>query len=58
MDDIELHRCDRCPARAQARITLIPTMGVLHACGHHARAWADEIQGEYEIAYAMETVGA
>lgn len=58
MQAIELHRCDRCPARAQARITLIPTMGVLHACGYHARTWADEIQGEYEIEYATETIPA
>lgn len=59
MDAIENQRCDASASeRAAARVTLIGTMGVLHLCRHPVNEFAAQYPGEYEIAYAMETVGS
>lgn len=46
MDAIEQHRCDACPGRAGARITLIPSLGYLYSCRHHARAWSMTLESK------------
>lgn len=62
MDDTTRHPCDACHApQAQARIILIPSMGVLYACGHCERVMAagmDHCGFDYAIEYAVQTVSA
>lgn len=46
--------CDRhSSAKAQARI-ILPSGGVLYACGHCARTW--DYEGGFTIEYATVTV--
>ena len=46
-------RCDRCGAAAQVRATLA-SGGVLHFCGHHARAHESRLR---EVAIELASAG-